>query len=1062
MPNAPTFQDLLDDFSEEVFIGRTDHLTLFEKALTAPRPPFLILSVYGQGGVGKTTLTEQFQRVANDHGVPTALTNEHQNSIPTALSYLAHQLAEGGHKCATFEERYRKYRELKDQIEADPKAPTGILDFAVRSATKIGLRSLNRLPIIGEAKDVLLGAEAEDVIANQANAFTTYIIQKFSNKDEKVLLLETDHELTRHFLTDLSALAQTKRVILFFDTYELTAPYLDEWLRKLLQGEFGKFSGTILFVISGRNQLAQPWTRFKKAIQEIGLNEFTDEEAREYLSRFGVSDEPQVTQLIELSNRLPVLLALLASASGGDAPTHVYGSAVERFLQGTNPEQRDAALVASVPRFFNEDILKVILASEGAAATAFAWLCAAPFVRSGMQGWSYHQIVRSLMLRYFRLRSSKGCAEVHAKLAGYYRTQAEALGISEKTQRDNETWRRNETERLYHHLSQNTTTGLLQVLDSFLSDTNNQDKSVLQSHVNILTQVAEEVDDKALETWAQRIKLLSSPSNETPTAEELKQLVAAATTLCEFEGLQDPSRSSAYALRGNIHQTAKDFASALADFSKAIELQPTRSELYLKRAITQLWNQNIEATLNDLAKALELQPDNSDVYMTRAIVYSITLKEYASAITDINKVIELQSGNVTAYALRAINYTEMKDYAAALRDYNKLIELQPENGNFYDFRGQIYVSIEHYPAALSDFSKAIELAPENADIYGRRSQAFINIENYTAALADLNKALELQPDNAGHLALRGFMHGFMQKHSEAVQDLSQAIALQPANAEFFKIRARIYWNADNLDNALSDISRAIELQPENGDYYQLRAQIHAARQDIPAAVADFSEAIKLQPDNANNYHGRGNSYTLINEFAPALADLDKAIELEPENASYHFSRGNYHVIREDNAAAVADFSKAIELQPENADYYSMRAQSFKAIDGQLDAALSDFTKAVELQPDYSEYFNLRGDAYLRKGNYTAAIADFSKALELNPDDTAPIYNIACAHALQNDAGEACRWLRWAFEIDPEKVNPARADSDFDKIREADEFKTLLAEFDSDSVKSETPPDEPET
>ena len=500
MSDVPSFQDLLSDFSAEVFVGRSEQLALFEKALTTSPPPFLILDISGQGGVGKTTLLEQFGRVAKRYDVPTALANEDQTSVPATLAEFAHQVGEAGRTFKTFDERYRKYRELKEQVEADPNAPKGLFDFALRSAARIGFRAFKkRIPLAEEATEVLLSPDAEEVIVEQTSVFANYVAQKFTNKDEKVLLLETDSELTRYFLADLNKHAQSSRIVLLFDTYEKTASYLETWLLDLLGGKFGTFSGNVLFGIAGRYPLGQAWTRFRRAIRQIELQEFTETEAREYLARSGITDEGQAVQHLKLSHRLPILLALLISAPG-DVPSDVSGDAVERFLQGATPEQREAALIASVPRFFNQDILAIILQSE-TAISAFDWLSQAAFVRPGVQGWSYHEVVRSMMLRYFHMRSAQHYMETHGKLAEYYTSRIQGTELPEDKRRENEAWRTYDMERLYHRLSQNPLPGLGEILGRFLEDRWQENKSTLQRWVQLLAQVSDETYEATLKTW---------------------------------------------------------------------------------------------------------------------------------------------------------------------------------------------------------------------------------------------------------------------------------------------------------------------------------------------------------------------------------------------------------------------------------------------------------------------------------------------------------------------------------------------------------------------------------
>ncbi|MBK9714376.1 MAG: AAA family ATPase [Kouleothrix sp.] len=64
------------------FVGRGDEVSLFEAALREEEPPFVVLHVYGPGGVGKSTLLSEFARLSAEASVP-ALTLDGRNIQPT-------------------------------------------------------------------------------------------------------------------------------------------------------------------------------------------------------------------------------------------------------------------------------------------------------------------------------------------------------------------------------------------------------------------------------------------------------------------------------------------------------------------------------------------------------------------------------------------------------------------------------------------------------------------------------------------------------------------------------------------------------------------------------------------------------------------------------------------------------------------------------------------------------------------------------------------------------------------------------------------------------------------
>src|ERR1700752_982043 len=67
-PAVTRIADRLARPRHQRFVGRAAELTLFRTALDAVEPTFVVLHVHGPGGIGKTTLMQQFGRMAQAAG----------------------------------------------------------------------------------------------------------------------------------------------------------------------------------------------------------------------------------------------------------------------------------------------------------------------------------------------------------------------------------------------------------------------------------------------------------------------------------------------------------------------------------------------------------------------------------------------------------------------------------------------------------------------------------------------------------------------------------------------------------------------------------------------------------------------------------------------------------------------------------------------------------------------------------------------------------------------------------------------------------------------------------
>src|SRR5437667_7165544 len=95
-----------------IFIGRAKELLFFVQAILKPEEPLHnILSIWGQGGVGKTTLLHQFKHQVEMPGFKeyclTALVDERQTTPASIMEKCARQVPLG----SKFEKALRRYQE---------------------------------------------------------------------------------------------------------------------------------------------------------------------------------------------------------------------------------------------------------------------------------------------------------------------------------------------------------------------------------------------------------------------------------------------------------------------------------------------------------------------------------------------------------------------------------------------------------------------------------------------------------------------------------------------------------------------------------------------------------------------------------------------------------------------------------------------------------------------------------------------------------------------------------------------------------------------------------------
>ncbi len=151
-------------------------------------------------------------------------------------------------------------------------------------------------------------------------------------------------------------------------------------------------------------------------------------------------------------------------------------------------------------------------------------------------------------------------------------------------------------------------------------------------------------------------------------------------------------------------------------------------------------------------KAIELNPGYSRVYNNRGIVYH-EKGLYDLSIADFNKAIKLNPKYVEAYYNRGVAYDDKGRYDIAIADYSRALELDPRYSDAYYNRGVVYAKIKgQFDLAIADFNKAIELVPGDANVYVNRAICYYYKREYDKTWKDVHKA-----ESLGEQVHQGFL-----------------------------------------------------------------------------------------------------------------------------------------------------------------------------------------------------------------------------------------------------------------------------------------------------------------
>ncbi|MFK4065977.1 tetratricopeptide repeat protein [Streptomyces sp. NPDC029674] len=1011
--DEPSMQELIRRRGRAGFIGRRGELAAFRENFDVPpadlRHRFLF-HVHGNAGVGKTSLVHELEQLARERGALTAYVDERVSSVPEAMAAISAEFARQGRRSKDLDQLLTTHRERRHEADSIPVTPpppaadapaSPAPSAASMTAARASLVGLGMVPGVG----ALAGAVDPAQLAQGADRLRAGLSARFRNQEDVQLVLSPERVLTPVLLKELAQAAKAVPwIVLFFDTYERTAPFLDGWLHEVMTTDrHGALPAKVVVVTAGQQPFdTARWGGYADYVTDVPLGPFTEQESRGLLAGKGVVAEPVVEEVLRLSGGLPVLVSTLAENRPAD-PCDVgdpSATAVERFLKWEqDPVRRASALACALPRRLDADV--VAAAVDGVCAAAdvpgiFAWLRGLPFVSDRGDRLQYHDVVRAPMLRLQRHRSPRGWAELHGSLAqAYAGWRAEAApGPAPRECWGDEQWRELRLAESYHLLCGAPRDALPVVLRDVV-DACDAGAAVARRWAQLLVDAGQDAESARAGAWGR--DLLRALEDGGP--------VTALQLLLDRAGFDVRGQAFARVVRARDLRESGAHAEALAEYDRAIALDPGQERAYYGKGVT-YWYMDEEATaLVALDRAVELAPDDARNYAMRGEVRRV-LGRFEEAVQDLDRALELDPSDVEALGSRGTAHYALGRHEPALADLDGALRLVPDYAWALVYRAAVRGHRGEYEQALKDCDRAVELAPDSSWVLWSRGDMLCSAGREQDSLADYDRAIELDAGNWSAYGSRGAARHHLGQFREALDDLDTAVRQDPDYAWLRARRAMLLHDMGEYERALADADRAVRLSPDADWIRYHRAETLYALERYDEALVDLDRALELDPVYASALCRRGITLHRLRRYEDAFADLDRAVELDPRFTWALFSRAALALATGRTDRALADLAAYMESGGD-ADWARPRTAEVHLWQGDADRALAALPPEAATGGTGAEVL---AQAHCRAGRWAAARAA-AQRVRAEDDEFGEVLLALVATCAGDTAAAAPLWRR---------------------------------------------------
>lgn len=376
---------------------------------------------------------------------------------------------------------------------------------------------------------------------------------------------------------------------------------------------------------------------------------------------------------------------------------------------------------------------------------------------------------------------------------------------------------------------------------------------------------------------------------------------------------ENPNNGYAHMTMAILQTDAENYNDAMASINLAIKKLPKKDKEYTGRAYASrahlyaIAGDTITA-LADFDKAIRINPDDEDVQEALGqMLYE--LKRYDEADNAYRRIIAINPTSVMGYMGLGRDAYAMGAFEEAIRQYDNVIRMYDDYSSGYAFRAECYLKLGKYIEAIDDITKSLSIDNDaKAHHY-----LFEFPDNQTTLIVTKLKGMAVKnPHDAEWWYYIGQLYNSKKIYPEAIEATRKAYDID-AHPVFLEMIADCCRELGDYTQALEAISQAQQMRPDDLDLISSKADILGESGDVDGAIAEWTRYIDKSPDFFGGYYRRGFFKDLSQQTDAAIEDYDMSIMLNPDYAYAYLGKGDMLLRKGQTDGAMEAYRKVIEL-----------------------------------------------------------------------------------------------------------------------------------------------------